>query len=263
MMKREALTPPDSSSLQEPSQSFSLPKGPLATPENATAIAELKRLGAKLRDARLNARAQQKALSKAIMEGTADRGSKEHRELSAAAAGARDELRVAQEELMRARKKLPPGIIDPSIQEEAGVEAALSSSPEQRHRPPGRTLGHSIGVEYQKCQALAQLRNGERRETSLSNLALPADERGARFTKKARKAIPQSVIDEIRSRNLLDTKLHERALEILARNRDKWTEDGSLGKLPVLPPLPPPSNQNKPKQKFRIQKPTDARPTEL
>ena len=233
------------------------------TPQNSAASDELRKLGAKVRDARLNARDKQKSLSQAIMDGTADRGSKEHRELTAAAAMARDELRTAQEEMMKARRSLPPGVVDPSIQEEVGGEVKASLSPEQRHRPPGRVMGHSIGVEYQKCQSLAQLRNGERRESSLSNLALPADERGARFTKKARKAISQAVIDEIRSRNLLDTKLHERALEILGENREKWTHEGILGKLPEVAPSSPPQSQNKPKQKFRISKPADGKPTEL
>lgn len=232
------------------------------TAQNSAATEDLKSLGVKVRQARVNARDQQKALSKAIMEGSANRGSKEHRELSAAAARARDELRSAQEELMKARRNLPPGLIDPSIQEEAGVDLRLLP-PEKHQRVPGRVLAHSIGLEYQKCQALAQTRNTERRENSLSNLALPADERGARFTKKARKAIPQSVIDEIRSRNLLDTKLHERALEILDKNRERWANEGVLGKLPEAASSPPPSSQNKPKIRFRIQKPADARPTEL
>ena len=231
----------------------------------------MRKLGTKVRDARVNVREKQRILSQAIMGGSAERGSVEHKDLSAAAALSREELRTAQEELIKARKNLPPGSFDPSVEAEAGAEG-INMSPELKRRPQGsegerrpqgRTLGHSIGVEYQKCQGLAQFRNGERRESSLSNLALPADERGARFTKKARKAIPESVIEEIRMRNLLDTKLHERALEILAANRARWKQEGVLGTLPEFITPPPPVNQKPMKQKFRIPKPADTRPTEL
>ena len=57
--------------------------------------------------------------------------------------------------------------------------------------------GLPLGTDYVRCANRAQMRNGERRDSSLANLVMP-DGREVRFDRKARAGIPEAVIEEIR-----------------------------------------------------------------
>merc|ERR1719335_1294514 len=87
---------------------------------------------------------------------------------------------------------------------------------------PERRQG--LGGAFMKCAASAQAKARTKRLMTLRKLVQPAAGVAGggvmvRFSKEARKRIPEATLERIREANRLDTRLHEAARALYARRR--------------------------------------------
>ena len=91
-----------------------------------------------------------------------------------------------------------------------------------------------------KCAASAQAKARTKRLMTLRKLVQPAAGVAGggvmvRFSKEARKRIPEATLEHIREANRLDTRLHEAARALYATRRAALLRDGRIQALPQLP----------------------------
>lgn len=137
--------------------------------------------------------------------------------------GLRGELNAARAEVTVAQSDLVAVRTEEARKRELKAEQSKTD----------KTLGQSLGAEFQKCAKRAQTRNLSRKKTSMLNLRLN-DYRQVYFDKEDRKRIPEAVIEEIRKLNALDVRLHQRSLEMLQQRRQQLAAAGSLQALPPV-----------------------------
>mmetsp|Transcript_435 Transcript_435/g.1171 ORF Transcript_435/g.1171 Transcript_435/m.1171 type:complete len:168 (-) Transcript_435:196-699(-) len=97
----------------------------------------------------------------------------------------------------------------------------------------------SLARTYQACAASADFGNKGRRGGSFTHLYMPHDGRGIEFTHEARKLIPKAVLDDIRSRNGMDTALHAHGMRLLDSHLASGRSSGTLKQLPDEAPRQP------------------------
>ena len=110
--------------------------------------------------------------------------------------------------------------------------------PESMKQPPEKQQG--LGENFMRCSANAQAKARTKRLMTLRKLVRPAAGVAGggvmvRFSKEARKRIPEATLEHIREANRLDTQLHEAARALYATRRAALLWDGRVQALPRLP----------------------------
>jgi len=159
--------------------------------------------------------------------------------------GGADGMEAALARLAEARlEKLWFVTTSDNITESAETLAAAAGKdlarpgPESMKLAPERRQG--LGEAFMKCAASAQAKARTKRLMTLRKLVQPAAGVAGggvmvRFSKEARKRIPEATLERIREANRLDTRLHEAARALYARRRAALLREGRVQALPRLP----------------------------